>query len=107
MHLVLRQSHYALLWTAALISGIGNFVLLAALPYFVFATSGSVLASGATFASEMAPRVVLPTIGGIFADRWKRKPVLVASDWLRGLILLPLFAVHGNSTLWIVYMTAF
>src|SRR5947209_2438200 len=104
---VLRQPNYALLWLAALTSGIGSFALLAALPYFVYATSGSVLASGAVFASEMAPMALMPTIAGIFADRWKRKGVLVASDWLRGLILLPLLAVHGPSTLWIVYSSAF
>lgn len=106
MLVVLRQPNYALLWAAALVSGIGNFVLLAALPYFVYATSGSVLASRATFGSQMAP-MVMPTVGRIFADRWKRKPVMVASDWLRGLILVPLLAVHGASTLWIVYLTTF
>jgi MFS family permease len=104
---VLRQRNYALLWSAALLSGVGNFMLVAALPYFVYSTSGSVLASAAIFASEMAPMVVMPAIGGIFADRWKRKSVLVASDWVRGLILLPLLAVHGTSTLWIVYVVAF
>ncbi|GAC1403295.1 MAG: MFS transporter [Chloroflexota bacterium] len=104
---VLRRPNFALLWSAALISGVGNFVLLAALPYFVYATSRSVLASGVTFASEVAPMIIMPIIGGIFADRWRRKAVLIAGDWLRGLILLPLLAVHGNSTLWIVYVVAF
>jgi predicted MFS family arabinose efflux permease len=51
--------------------------------------------------------LLFPTIGGICADRWKRKPVLVASDCLRGLILLALLAVHGASTVWIVYVVGF
>jgi len=51
--------------------------------------------------------VLFPTVGGIYADRWRRKRIMVGSDWLRSLILLPLLAVHGTSTLWIVYVTGF
>jgi MFS family permease len=104
MFALLRQRDFALLWYSALISGIGNFILLAALPYYVYAISGSTLASGATVISETVPMVVCSAIGGIFADRWKRKPVMIVSDWLRALILLPLFAVHSTSSLWIVYL---
>lgn len=107
MLMVLRQRNYALLWTAVLVSAIGNFVLLAALPYYVYVVSGSVLATGATFASEMVPEILFGTIGGVLADRWRRKPVIAGSDWVRALVLLPLLAVHSSSTLWIVYATAF
>jgi MFS family permease len=106
LHL-LRQRSYSLLWWSALVSGIGNYVLIAALPYYVYATSGSTLASGITFVSEMLPMLLCSSVGGIYADRWKRKRVLVFSDWLRGIILLPMLAVHSTSTLWIVYATAF
>ena len=107
MFSVLRQRNYALLWSASMVSGIGNYVLLAALPFFVYASSGSTLASAGTFVSEMIPMVVFPSIGGIYADRWSRKPVLAASDVVRGGVLVPLFAVHGTSTLWIVYVVGF
>lgn len=69
--------------------------------------SGSTLASAGTFVSEMVPMVLFPTIGGIYADRWNRKPVLVASDVTRGAVLLPLLAVHGTTSLWIVYVSGF
>jgi len=104
---VLLKRNYGLMWGAALVSGIGGFVLLAALPYFVYSTSGSALASGGAFMSEMLPMILFPALGGIYADRWKRKPVLVGSDWFRGLLVLPLVAVHGPSTLWIVYVCGF
>jgi len=104
---LLRQRSYALLWWSALISGIGNFVLIAALPYYVYSISGSTLASGATFVSETVPMVLFSSVGGIFADRWKRKRAIVSSDGLRGLLLLPLLAVHSTASLWIVYVVAF
>jgi hypothetical protein len=70
---LLRQRNYALLWSSALISGIDNYILIAALPYYVYAISGSTLASGATFVSETVPMVLFSSVGGIFADRWQRK----------------------------------
>lgn len=104
---VLRQRNFRRFWLAALISAVGDFVLLAALPYYVYATSGSALASAVAVVSETAPMLVFSNLGGVFADRWRRKPVMVACDGLRALCLLPLLAVHGGSTLWIVYVSGF
>ncbi|MGH2443101.1 MAG: MFS transporter [Chloroflexota bacterium] len=104
---LLRQRDYGLLWFSALISGIGNFILVAALPYYVYSISGSTLASGATLISETVPMILFSSIGGIFADRWERKRVILGSDWLRGLVLLPLLFVHSTSSLWIVYVVGF
>jgi MFS family permease len=62
---------------------------------------------GATLMSETVPMVLFSSVGGIFADRWKRKRVIISSDWLRGLLLLPLLTVHSTASLWIVYVVAF
>jgi len=104
---LLRQRNYALLWSSATISALGNWLLVAALPYYVYSTTGSTLASGGAIISTVAPMVILPSIGGIFADRWDRKRVMFWSDWLRGLILLPMLAVHSASTVWIVFVVGF
>jgi MFS family permease len=104
---LLRQHNYSLLWWSALISGIGNAVLLTALPFFVYTTSRSTLATGAAFVSEILPMVLFSSAGGIYADRWNRKRVMVSSDWLRALLVLPLLSVHSTATLWIVYVSGF
>jgi MFS family permease len=94
-----RQRSYALLWSSALISGIGNFILIATLPYYVYSISGSTLASGATFISETISMVLFGSVGGILADRWQRKRAVVSSDRLRALVLLPLLFVHSTASL--------
>ena len=104
---LLRERNYALLWSSASISALGNWLLVAALPYYVYSTTGSTLASGAAIISSVAPMVIFPSIGGIFADRWNRKRVMFWSDWLRGLILLPMLAVHSASTVGIVFVVGF
>jgi MFS family permease len=104
---LLRERNYALLWSSATISALGNWLLVAALPYYVYATTGSTLASGAAIVSEVAPMIILPSIGGVFADRWDRKRVMFWSDWIRGGLLLPLLLVHSTSTVWIVFVVGF
>jgi len=102
-----RQRNYALLWSGGFLSQIGTYLLLAALPYFVYSTSHSVRAFGMAIISETIPAVVFNTIGGAYADRLPRKVVMAVGDGSRGIVLLPLLLVHGSSTLWIVYVTGF
>jgi MFS family permease len=104
---LLRERNYALLWSSATISALGNWLLVAALPYYVYATTGSTLASGGAIVSEVAPMIILPSVGGVFADRWDRKRVMFWSDWIRGTFLLPLLLVHSASTVWIVFVVGF
>jgi predicted MFS family arabinose efflux permease len=104
---VLRQRNFALLWWGGTLSRTGTFMLYAALPYFVYATSGSVTASGLAFMSEVVPSILFNTVGGVFADRLPRKAVMALGNISRGVLILPLLAVHDTSTLWIVYVCGF
>jgi len=104
---VLRYRNYFLLWIGGLVSEIGTYMLRAALPYYVYATSHSVTASGIALISEIVPGVLLNTVGGVYADRLPRKRFMAAGNGVRGVLLLPLIVVHGTSTLWIVYVTGF
>jgi MFS family permease len=86
---VLRQWNLALLWLAGAVSILGDYVLFSALPFYVYALTGSALATGAMFVAEALPRVALGSIAGAFVDRWDRKRTLVVADLARGALLLP------------------
>ncbi len=103
---LLRRRNVALLWLAGLVSMLGDWLLLIALPFFVYDLTGSALASGATFMASTLPRVFLSSVAGVFVDRWDRQRTLVLSDLLRGVLLLPLLLVRSTDTLWIVYIVA-
>ena len=104
---LLRQRNYALFLSGGFVSQIGTYVLIAALPYYVYAVSHSVVASGTAVVSEILPGVLFNMAGGLFADRLPRKLALAMGNGTRDLLILPLLAVHGPSTLWIVYMVGF
>jgi MFS family permease len=104
---VLRERGFALVWTSALISQVGDWVLIAALPFYVYATTGSTLASGATFLASSLPTLLFGSLAGVFVDRWDRKRLIVFGEIAQGVVLLPLLLAHSTGTLWIVYTVAF
>ncbi len=104
---VLRQRNYGLLWVGQLISVFGDWLLLIALPFYIFDLTGSALATGAMFMASNLPRVLLGSVAGVFVDRWDRKRTMIASDLLRAALMLILLTVHSVHWLWIVYLVAF
>src|SRR5438132_8019251 len=96
MMVVLRQRNFALLWMGALVSRVGDFVLLVALPFYVYASSGSALATGAMFVAETVPAIVLGSIAGVFVDRWDQRRTLIVCDLFRAGTLLALLAARPH-----------
>jgi len=104
---ILRQRNFGLLWIGQVISVAGDWVLFASLAFYVYALTGSVLASGAMMIVSTMPRVMLGSVAGVFVDRWDRRRTMIAADLGRALVLLPLLAVHTAGDMWIVYLAAF
>ena len=102
----LRQRNFALVWVGQFISVVGDYLLLVALPYYVYDRTGSALATGAMFMVQMVPRLVLASVAGVFVDRWDRRRTMVVSDVLRAAVLLMLLAARSPAQFWIVYLVA-
>jgi predicted MFS family arabinose efflux permease len=94
---------FRVLWTAGLVSDIGDWLLLVALPVLVYQLTGSTLGTAVAFLAELAPPVLLGSVAGRLADRWDRRRALVWISVAQALALLPLLAVGGRRDLWLVY----
>jgi len=103
---VLRRRDFALLWTGGLISVAGDWVLNAALPFFVYEETGSTVATAGMIIARLAPSVLLGSVAGVFVDRWNRKRVLVWANLLQAAIVALLVLVPGEGWLWIVFAVA-
>src|SRR4051812_7068850 len=64
-------------------SGVGRFMVLAAMPFAVFSIGGSTSEIGIALACEAGVFVSFLLVGGIAGDRLVRRSVLVGSDLLR------------------------
>ena len=73
---VLRRRDFALLWFGGLISMTGDWLLLAALPFYVYSRTGSTIATALIITAELLPNFLLTTFAGVYVDRWDRKRVM-------------------------------
>jgi MFS family permease len=104
---VLRQRNFALLWFGGLISMIGDWMLVVALPIYVYRLTGSALATSGAGIAWILPGLLLGSIAGVFVDRWDRKRTMAVANLLLALGLLPLLLVRSAESIWIVYAVAF
>jgi MFS family permease len=103
---LLRRRDFRRLWIGGLVSVTGDWVLRAALPYFVYEETGSTVATAGMIAAALAPGVVLGSFAGVFVDRWDRKRVLVVSNLLQAVAVALLLLVPAADWLWVVYAVA-
>jgi MFS family permease len=65
---------------------------------YIYDLTGSALATGAMFLTETLPILLFGSLGGVFADRWNRKKIMIMTDVLRaGLLVLTLVGVYRPS----------
>ena len=107
MFTLLWRRNFALLWFGGLISMVGNWMLHAALPYYVYQQTQSTMATAVMLAAELAPYLFLGSLAGVFVDRWDRKRVLVIASSLQGGVVLLLLLVRSPEWVWVVYVVSF
>ncbi|HEC34739.1 MAG TPA: MFS transporter [Chloroflexi bacterium] len=105
-HNLLRQRDFALLWAGQLLSQVGDQCLLIAAITLITDLSASPLAILVPAISMALPQVFFGLLGGVVADRWSRKWVMVISDLLRALLVLTVLLVQTTGQLWILYLAA-
>jgi MFS family permease len=93
-----RYRDYTLYWTGNFVSNIGTWMETIALGAFVADATGKAVWSGIIAAAGFVPSGLLSPVGGVIADRFPRKPVLIASTLFQtigaGLLCALAFASH-------------
>lgn len=103
----LRQRDFSLLWFAGLISLSGNWMLQIAVPVVIYQLTGSALAVGGMLLATIVPGILFGSVAGVFVDRWERRRVLMITNLLLALSILPLLLVVSADMLWLVYVVSF
>jgi MFS family permease len=104
---LLKQRNFGLLWTGGLISFTGDWILFVALPLYILQLTDSVLAMGIGFLVNLLPMLFLGSLGGVFADRWDRRKVLIWSNVALAPLYSILLLVDSADRVWIAYVAMF
>jgi MFS family permease len=107
MFALIRKRDFSLLWFAGLISMIGDWMVLVALPVAAYEMSGSASASAGILIASRIPSLFLGSVAGVYVDRWDRRRTMVIVNLVRAPIILALLAVDSAERLWIAYVVAF
>lgn len=97
MHIALRNSRFGRLLAALAVSQVGDWLYNLALLVYVDSRTGSATWLGLTTAARIAPIAVAGPLGGVIADRFDRRALMIATDVLRGAVmaLLAVVAIAG------------
>ena len=79
----LRIRDFRLLWGAGVISSLGSWLLVLAIPAHVYLVTRSLAATGLTVAADYLPMLLLGPVAGVLADRWDRRRLMLATDVFR------------------------
>lgn len=103
---VLADSRFRRLLIGQSVSNLGDTALYLSLGIWAKDLTGSNSAAGAVFLALTIPVLFAPAAGSV-VDRVRRRPLLVMTNLLTGLVVLSLLLVHSRDQLWILYGVAF
>jgi MFS family permease len=98
----LREREFRLLFTGQTLSLVGDGMVNVALPFAVLDLTGSVTDLGLVFAAFTLPLVAFLLVGGVLADRFQPRGVMLASDLTRFVsqALVAMLLVSGQARIW-------
>ncbi|WP_242223775.1 MFS transporter [Bacillus cereus group sp. BfR-BA-01380] len=102
-----EERQYRRLFLAGIVNGIGDRFSSVAVLAMLLHVTGSGLAVGMTLAIRLIPSLFFGPIGGMLADRFSRKIILVVTDLIRIPFALSFLFVQSKEDIWIVYFSSF
>ncbi|WP_421109402.1 MFS transporter [Streptomyces sp. NEAU-S77] len=105
----LRVRNYRLFATGAVISNTGTWMSRIAQDWLVLSLTGSSTAVGITTALQFLPMLLFGLYGGVIADRYPRRKLLLFTQTALGLcgLALATLTLSGHVQVWHVYLIAF
>jgi MFS family permease len=105
----LRHRNYRLFLTGQIISTVGTWMQSVAMPWLALELTHSGLLVGLVLAAQFTPVLIGGPLGGVIADRYQKRNVLLATQSLFMVPSFSLFAVSatGHAQYWMVIIAAF
>lgn len=105
---LLEHRDFVLLWLSGLLVVIGSSAFPIALAVTVLDAGGTATTLGLILASRVLSSVILSLAGGVWADRYKRKYIMISADVLRAVLTVILvFVTVTDLPTWTIALVVF
>jgi MFS family permease len=106
--LLKKNRDFRLLFLGQFISFIGTMITSVALPYQIYQLTQSTLMVGLLSLAQLLPLLVTALVGGVFADRYNRRALLIISESLlaAGCLFLALNSDSSHPNLIMIFVIA-
>ena len=106
MRHLLADRNARLLLAGQTLSAFGDWAMIIVLAVWMKSLTGSSALAGLMFFTFAAGSLLGP-LGGLLADRVRRRPLMIVVDCVLGALVLVLLFVHDRSDAWILYAVGF
>jgi MFS family permease len=101
---VLRKRAFVYLWSAQLVSTIGDSLTSLAAGIIVYRVTGSVLNVGLMLMATAVPALIFGLVAGVVVDRYDRKRIMIAADLIRLVIVASIPFLVNVHIAWLYVM---
>ncbi|MEP7357495.1 MAG: MFS transporter, partial [Anaerolineales bacterium] len=102
--LVRGNANYRNIWFGEIVSLFGDWFNLIASAALISRLTGSGVAVGGLFVVRMLAPFLISPLAGVWADRYNRRKLLLATDLSRAVIVLGFLLVRQPSQVWMLYV---
>jgi MFS family permease len=103
-----RNRNFTLLYIGQFVSLLGTMITSVALPFQIYIETHSTLMVGLLSLFQLVPLLFTALIGGVFADRYHRRKLLLTAESVLaiGTLLLAINAASSQAHLWPIFIIA-
>jgi MFS family permease len=99
----LRVRDFRLLWAGGVVSSLGSWLLVVAIPAHIYAVTGSLARTGLTLGAEYLPQFLLGPVAGTLADRWDRRRLMIAASLFQAAAVVVMLLALAPGRYWVIY----
>ncbi len=103
-----RNPNYAYLFVGQFVSFFGSMITSVALPYQIYTETHSIIMVGILSLVQLIPLLFTALLGGVFADRYHRRMLLLIAEFSMalGCLVLAINSSLATPHIWLIYVTA-
>src|ERR1700739_4954637 len=101
--LLRRNRNFRRLWSAQIVSEIGDWFYTLAIYTLLLQLTGHASSVALALVLQVLPQTLVGPTAGVVNDRLKRRHVMIAADVVRIFIVLSMLLVRSRSMVWLVY----